>query len=754
MYRKPGVIVFFLLQLVCIYTVGQNNLSNIWYFGQNAGITFNNNNNAIAITNSNMNTPEGCAVRTEPMGNLLFYTNGNFIWDKDHNIMPNGSGLNGNPSATQSVVIVPKPDQTDTNYVFTIDKEGGPKGLQYSLVQMNLGLAVGAVIEKNIPLLSPVAEKMIAVQHCNRRDQWVIVHGWNSNSFYSFLVDIDGISLTPEVSNTGMTYSGNTINTIGYMKASPYGDKIAVAHSALGIIEIFDFNNSTGSLFNPITIQNVEQVYGLEFSPDGDILFCSTIPGKLLKFDLSLGNQIDIKNSKTLIGTSSSLLGALQRGPDGNIYVARDLSYYLGVLTNNNSWSYVNYVDNGIYLNGKKSEAGLPPFIPKSKKFQVLAAPRCFGDSTYFYFGDSTIMEYINWNFDDSITGPANFSNSFNPYHIFSKSGSFDVTAIYSMCGEVDTLRLNVCIDTIPVFTMRNDTSICENTPINLFPDFQVMICKEPSFEWSTGATTFGIYANTIGMYSVTVTNNCGSWSDSIEIINVYPAPKINLGNDTSICIGDSITLDAGNDHILCVWNTGDSVNSITIDTAGTYFAQVTNEYGCSTTDFFSLFIDPPPEFHFGNDTTICLGSEVILDPAVNSGSFVWQDGSIDPVFYVKESGEYWVQVSTLCGEDSDSIQVFVEPCYTKLFAPNSFTPNGDGLNDKFYLKGVYVMEFNLQIYNRWGQLVFSTEDMNEGWDGSFQNKKCKNEAYNWIVNYSDYFHENHVMTGQVVLVR
>jgi len=329
-----------------------------------------------------------------------------------------------------------------------------------------------------------------------------------------------------------------------------------------------------------------------------------------------------------------------------------------------------------------------------------------------------------------------------------------DVTAIYSMCGYVDTLKLIVCIDTVPVFNMIDDTSICENTPLELFPDFQVELCIKPSYKWSTGDTSNNIYVTTTGMYSLTVTNSCDTWSDSIEIITIFPAPELNLGNDTSICNGDSITLDAGNNHVLCVWNTGDSADIITVDSAAHYWAKVTNEYGCVTTDFMDLFIDHPPEIKLGNDTLLCSGTELVLDVSNILGSVFWNDGTADPVFWVKETGDYWVLASNKCGEDADSIHVEIVPCHTKIYAPNSFTPNGDGLNDKFCLKGQYVKDFNMHIYNRWGELLYSTHNMNEGWNGTFQNKKCKNEVYNWIVHYADFFHEYHILSGQVILVR
>ena len=197
---------------------------NIWYFGNNAGLDFSGPTPA-AITGGQINTNEGEATISDGNGNLLFYTDGVKIWNRNHGVMQNGTGLLGNFSSTQSAIIVPKINDLSFYYVFTVDELGHPGGLNYSLVDMTLDGGLGAVTVKNVQLQTPVCEKLTAVKHCNGKDIWVIVHGVNSNAFYAYLLTAAGIN-APVISNTGRVITSVVPDyTIGYLKASPDGEK-------------------------------------------------------------------------------------------------------------------------------------------------------------------------------------------------------------------------------------------------------------------------------------------------------------------------------------------------------------------------------------------------------------------------------------------------------------------------------------------------------------------------------------------------
>lgn len=352
--------------------------SNFWYFGSNAGLDFNGGV-PVAITDGQLNTSEGCATVSDPSGNLLFYTNGFTVWDKTHTPMPNGTGLLGHSSSTQSAVIIQKPGSLTIYYIFTADAEFGLNGIRYSEVDITLNGGKGNVtVTKNIFLNNNSCEKITGVRHCNNKDVWVVTHDGNSNTFRTYLLTPAGINSTPILSNAG-TVVNSTFGSasIGQLKASPNGKKLAVAmYSPINRFELYDFDNSTGVVSNSILFPTLGLYnYGVEFSPDGTKLYGSsyvhnTNTGKIYQFNLCAGSNTTIANSGVLIGSSASSFSSLsfsslQLGPDKKIYIARTPSAWLGVINNPNALGTAcNFVDKGIALAGKMSQLGLPNFVP------------------------------------------------------------------------------------------------------------------------------------------------------------------------------------------------------------------------------------------------------------------------------------------------------------------------------------------------------------------------------------------------------
>ena len=208
--------------------------ANIWHFGEFAGLDFNSGA-PFALTNGALNTLEGCATIADNIGNLLFYTDGNRVWNKNHVQMPNGFALMGNSSSTQSAVIVQKPGSSNIYYIFTVPFQDQPNiGLRYSIVDMNLDGGLGDITTKNIFLYSYLTEKLTAVRHANDCDVWVIAHEYESNAFIVYLLDNSGVNAGP-VSNVGSIHSQDWAdnNTVGQLKASPDGQQARLSYIVL-----------------------------------------------------------------------------------------------------------------------------------------------------------------------------------------------------------------------------------------------------------------------------------------------------------------------------------------------------------------------------------------------------------------------------------------------------------------------------------------------------------------------------------------
>jgi WD40 repeat protein len=347
-----------------------------WYFGNHAGLDFSSGT-AVAVNNGAMVTDEGCSSISDAAGNLLFYTNGVNVYNKLHQLMPNGTGLLGHVSSTQSALIAKKPGTTDHYFIFTSDAGeyvAPPNdGIHYSEVDMNLNSGNGDIIiaTKNTPLLATATEKLCGTLHANGTDIWIMAHGWNDSTFYAYLVTSSGVNPIAVISASGSVHGGIDDNTIGQMKFSPEGNKLALGVRIAGFFELFDFDNATGIISNPVLLQIPQflSAYGVEFSPDGSRLYvCTDSFTSLYQYDISSGNSVTIINSLLTVGTISGGAASMQLGPDGKIYLAHYIgtngNQYLGRINSPDaSGTSCGYINNAINLGTGKCIYGLPNFI-------------------------------------------------------------------------------------------------------------------------------------------------------------------------------------------------------------------------------------------------------------------------------------------------------------------------------------------------------------------------------------------------------
>lgn len=360
--------------------------ANIWYFGDKAGIRFNNNGTVTPLDNGELFTFEGCATISDGTGNLLFYTDGSTVWDRTHEVMQNGSGLFGDTSSSQSAIIVPRPGSTTQYYIFTVDAQVTQDepilGFNYSIVDITLNGGLGAVTSKNINLLNDSSEKLSAVvKNCFDGTIWVITQAGADgrsevfNHFFCFEISAAGINTTPVVS----AFPGlNILDPRGYLKLSPDGTKLVSANARDGLF-LFDFDTDTGIVSNPQPIEintNSPFPYGVEFSPNNRFLYIHSSnddnsfnpihESSLIQFDLDAAN---ISASAVVLDQRGIFRGALQQGINGKIYRALSNSYtqgtpYLGVIENPSEPGLAaNYIHNAVFLGNNFSMQGLPPFI-------------------------------------------------------------------------------------------------------------------------------------------------------------------------------------------------------------------------------------------------------------------------------------------------------------------------------------------------------------------------------------------------------
>ncbi|MDD3080114.1 MAG: OmpA family protein [Paludibacter sp.] len=354
-----------LLGLFQQYVIWAQLETSTWIFGYGVGLDFSTGK-PVVFNDSKIHTTEGCACISDANGNLLFYTDGITVWNRNNEVMPNGFQLNGHISSTQSVVIVPRPGSDSQYYIFTLDWEAEVKGFSQSIVDMSKAAGMGDVVMKNKFIKKHCTERIVAVKHANNCDLWIIIHEFNSDAFCAYLLTEDGLSEQPVVSNIGIKHEKSRFNTIGYMKISMDKNRLAVAITGDALVQIFDFDNETGVLTNPRTLKFPEgsNPYGIEFSPDNHYMYLGLeSKGFVYQIDNSKSTEQELKTSMKLIGKNKDYLGAFQLAVDGRIYIA---DY------NKNSLSVIDKPDerenscglrfNAIDLGNEICQFGLPTF--------------------------------------------------------------------------------------------------------------------------------------------------------------------------------------------------------------------------------------------------------------------------------------------------------------------------------------------------------------------------------------------------------
>ncbi len=243
------------------------------------------------------------------------------------------------------------------------------------------------------------------------------------------------------------------------------------------------------------------------------------------------------------------------------------------------------------------------------------------------------------------------------------------------------------------------------------------------------------------GAYIVTVkdANNCLDQKSTI-VTTAPDVPVVNLGRDTILCEGQTLVLDAANTNASYLWQDGSTQPTFIVTQKGRYNVSVTIQ-SCTVKDTIDIGYQLIPVFSLGSDRRLCSGNKFVLKPEITNGastsglSYLWQDGSTTPTFTTAHEGLYRLELGNTCGSTSDDVNVVKGVC--DLYMPNVFTPNNDGVNDIFKPGyGDNVLEFKMEMFNRYGQLVFKTNDKLKGWDGKVNDKTQQAGTYTWIILY------------------
>ncbi|MBS1582573.1 MAG: gliding motility-associated C-terminal domain-containing protein [Bacteroidetes bacterium] len=310
--------------------------------------------------------------------------------------------------------------------------------------------------------------------------------------------------------------------------------------------------------------------------------------------------------------------------------------------------------------------------------------------------------------------------------------GSFDGFTVGPSNGNTDVLP---------------DTVLCLGGTLLLDPGL-----ANAAYIWQDGSTDGTFLVDAPGTYWVDITTACGTGRDTIEVTGVTPG-QLDLGPDTTLCTGTTWTIAPGLPGAY-EWQDHSTAHAYTVTTAGTYSVAIDGSCGLLR-DTVEVSVAPPPAVDLGPDTLFCAGGVFLLDATLANASYHWHDGSTSAAFPATQAGLHWVAVTVDGCSARDSILLATEECGVLVDMPNIFSPNSDGHNDRFIpvtLRGVSTSA--LTIYNRWGQAVYETDDVRQGWDGRVAGTACAEGTYFWCIRYRSTLDVAATQSGHVLVVR
>ncbi len=763
--------------LVCTLTCfGQNN-DKVWAFGDSCGIDFNTTP-PTSITTA-ITGYEGTASISDANGQLLFYTDGRKVWDRNHMVMPNGTGLMPSnpyfPTTTQQTGIANIPGSDHLYYLFSLD-DGNNTPLTYSIVNMTLNGGMGDIVpgQKGIPIDSFLAEKMLLVAG-NNCDIWLVARSLIPVSCYkSYRITANGINTAPVISMVGTLPI--PFYQYGYMVASPDRTKIA---SAVRDIELCDFNATTGVLSNAriITGPVLPQTffYGVSFSPDNSKLYAANILPGVEQYDLNQPTIADVIASRVNITTD--YVRSLRLGPDGKIYMLKETTTTMRAIEFPNlAGTACQYNNNVMQLApGTASIIGLPNYNVVLQRDSVNTKQvhyNCSGGDPFLLLPTNSGIDY-QWN-----------DNSTDTQRTVSQTGTY-VLRYHFLC-----------------------TYYCDSFIILPRPAFpEISLLQHSCTGQQNGRIVFSPQSGDTTTYTYTWTDNLGnllqqhvaaggdqlqpafpgnyyiriSTADSCDtVINVtvneLAAPVVAFNAGTNFCAGEPVHFTNGTTGLPAQfhWDFGDQTYSTqfspdhTYGQPGPYTVVLIADNGpCSDTVFQDITIYDFDLSLTADKSVVNFKESFTLQTAAAESYNItaWMPSGLFPdqqALQQYRSGDttmtYVVTGYSSAHQciDTASVEVIVNPFINM---PSAFSPNGDGLNDYFapLVWGSDPGIKRFMVYDRWGKKVWSGTGVQalKGWDGLYMNGgRATVGTYYWYIELSQPASGKKSFKGDVTLMR
>ncbi|OLY91410.1 hypothetical protein BUE76_05460 [Cnuella takakiae] len=320
-----------------------------------------------------------------------------------------------------------------------------------------------------------------------------------------------------------------------------------------------------------------------------------------------------------------------------------------------------------------------------------------------------------------------------------------------SGCTVTDIISIKV---KAPMFLdLGNDTSLCtgDSLVLQVGSDFNQLL-------WWDGSSTASRSVTAKGAYSVKAwdSNGCVS-TDTIKVLNLFPVPQVRLGFDTVLCSGQARVLEAGSGFSNYFWSTGATTSSIAVQDTGMYRVMVVDRNGCYGDGQVRINkrVAAPANF-LPAQLSLCQYGSIKLKPLNTYAQYLWSTNAVTSEIDIFKPGTYWLEALDLYGcRGRDSILIKQKQCLEGFYIPNAFSPNGDRLNEVFKpLIFEPVANYHFLVFNRWGDVVYESRILEQGWNGKVKGVADNTAIFTWLCTYRNADQVPQVKRGTVALIK
>lgn len=320
--------------------------------------------------------------------------------------------------------------------------------------------------------------------------------------------------------------------------------------------------------------------------------------------------------------------------------------------------------------------------------------------------------------------------DSENNIFTVTEAGTYQVI-VTNLCG-IDTEDINVTYRAPLAVELGNDTIICDGRSLPL-----IAYNEEANYQWQDNSTNENFIVENTGDYAVTVSNVCNSVSDTRSVILLDGPPRIEFGEDQRLCPNEELVLDASNQEATYRWQDGSTANFFNVTQLGIYEVTIDNACGMASDDIAIDYL-LPLEVNLQKDFFLCQPTALLSTREHPDATYQWNNGHIKRALEIEAPGIYILEAATICETQFDTVVVSTcESC--NVYMPNVFSPNNDGNNDlfkPFKEAGCELMDFQIRIFDRWGNQIFESNNPENGWNGQYQNRVAVASVYIWQMQY------------------